>query len=227
MGLFGKLMKGLKYASEQQRSNPSKDERPPLTTDYTDHWANDCIRVWLNENGMSFAADKGEERIQVRVRKSRKKEDGAEYSVSLTDGTVIGTLGKNDFMRSGAKTRGETAAEVYGPIWQGENYGRLYLIVSDEAKDRRSLTTHFTVNNDRYSANGPVDEVGGEILESSKGKGKPTYVIVAGGSRVCEVTARMGAYKTIAERADKPLRRVISEKRDGDYGPYWRISLYF
>ena len=231
MGLFKKAasfaakkaVDGIKKAMEKP------DERPPMPDDLDAHLRRECVRVWLNDAGLAFTEGKRMESVPVRVRKARNAEVGAEYTVSLTDGTVIGTLDYDKFLRSGVKTRGEVAAEVSGPIWQESRYGTVHIPITAEALERQKMSIWIDVGADHWS--GPdglrVDATGGEILESRKSKGKPSYVIVGADARLFDVTPRMACYAKVAERVNLPLRRVIAESREGEHGQYWHIGLYF
>lgn len=231
MGLLGKLAglaatkatNGIKKAMEKPDKNA--DNRPPMSQELADHFSN-CVRISLTHEGWELMQQQTQGRMAVRVRKARKPEEGAEYTVSLPDGTHVGNLSENDFLRSGAKTRGEMEAEVYGPIWQGENSGRMCLPMTEEALRRRDMKVYVNIDGKRWTGPDVVDGERGEILARS-GKGKPTYVITAGGSRLCEVTPRMRCYEQIAERAGMGIRLAFAERREGEHGPYWRLQLYF
>lgn len=232
MGLFRKVadlaaikaVGNLKKAMEKQ-----DDERPPMPDELRTHLDCECVRVWLNDEGLAFAEGKRMESVPVKVRKARGAEVGAEYTVSLTDGTVIGTLGYDKFLRSGVKTRGEVTAEVSGPIWEGSTYGTMHIPITAEEMKRQEMNIWIDVGAEHWS--GPdgrkIDATGGEILERRKGKGKPSYVIIGADTLLFDVTPRMGCYSKIAERADLPLRRVIAESKENEFGEYWHIGLYF
>ena len=227
---MGLLKKAASFAAKKAADGIKKamekpDERQPMPQELADHFSN-CVRVSLTHEGWELMQQQTQGHMAVRVRKARKPEKGAEYTVSLPEGTHVGNLSENDFLRSGAKTRGEMEAEVYGPIWQGENSGRMYLPMTEEALKRRDMKVYVNIDGTRWTGPDVVDGERGEILVRS-GKGKPTYVITSGGSRLCEVTPRMKCYEQIAERADMGIRLAFAERREGEHGPYWRLQLYF
>lgn len=223
MGLFKKLVDGM--AKPKSKPVPEVDNRPEMPAELADHFS-DCVRVTLTSDGWELMKHQTQGHMTVRVRKARKPEPGAEYLVSLPDGVQVGYLSENDFLRSGAKTRGETEAEVYGPIWHGEESGRMYLPMTEDALRRRDMKLYANIDGKHWTGPEVVDGERGEILVRS-GKGKPTYVITAGGSRLCEVTPRMKCYSAIAERADMSIRLAFAERRESEHGPYWRLQLYF
>lgn len=227
---MGLLKRIVALAAKKTVDGPEKvmekpDERKPMPQELANHFS-DCVRVSLTREGWELMQQQTQGRMTIRVRKARKREEGAEYAVSLPDGTCMGHLSENDFLRSGAKTRGEMEAEVYGPIWQGESSGRMYLPMTEEALRRRDMKVYVNIDGTRWTGPDVVDGERGEILARS-GKGKPTYVITAGGSRLCEVTPRMKCYAQIAERADMGIRLAFAERRESEHGPYWRLQLYF
>lgn len=231
MGLFRKVagLAASRAASSIKKAVEKPDERPPMPGELDKHLRTECVRVWLNEAGLAFTEGRQMENVQVRVRKARKAEEGAEYNVSLTDGTVIGTMGQDGFLRSGVKTRGELTAEVSGPIWEGMRYGTVYIPITAERMKLREMNVWINVSTEHWT--GPdgarVDATGGEILERRNGKGKPSYVVIGGDIRLFDVTSRMSCYSVVAERANLPLRRVIAEWKDGEHGGYWRVGLYY
>lgn len=232
MGFLDRFMDAAKKqaAKEATKKRAARQESlPSMPDELHARLSREYVRVWLNDDGLTFTEGKRMESVPVRVRKSRKAEVGAEYTVSLTDGTVIGTLDYERFLRSGVKTRGEVTAEVSGPIWRESQYGTVHIPITDEAKKRQEMNVWIDVSASHWS--GPdglrVDAIGGEILESRKGKGKPTYVVIAADTRLFDVTPRMACYSKVAERANLPLRRVIAESKENEYGEYWRVGLYF
>lgn len=231
MGLFKKAASFVasKAMDEIKKAVEKQDERPPMPDELNNHLRRECVRVWLNDDGLAFSEGKRMDSVPVRVRKARKAEIGAEYTVSLTDGTVIGTIDYDKFLRSGVKTRGEVIAEVSGPIWQDSVYGTVHIPITAEAIERQKMSVWIDVGAEHWS--GPdgqrVDATGGEILESRKGSGKPSHVVIGADTRLFDVTPRMACYSKVAERANLPLRRVIAESREGEHGPYWHIGLYF
>lgn len=228
MGLFDKAKKALADRAKAEIGKAvGRDMRPPIPDDELAHWRNECVRVSVDHGAFGRLESLGR-RPSVLVRKRRNEKYDADYVVSTTDGETLGWLSANDFMRTGAKTRGTTQAEVRMPEYQNDKYAILYIPITEEAKRRKEMTIWFNVPESRWS--GPserVDEVGGEILESRRGSGKPTYVITAGGLRICEVTSRMSCYAKVAERAGERVRRAIAEPRDGEHGRYWHVGLYF
>lgn len=234
MGFMDRFMaaarvQAAKDAEKKRKQAELNDDRPPMPEELEAHLNRECVRVWLNDDGLALADGKQSENIAVRVRKARKPELGAEYTVSLTDGTVIGTLSYERFLRSGVKTRGEVTAEVNGAVWHGMRYGTMHIPITSEELERQKMNVWIDVSADHWS--GPdgqrVDATGGEILESRKGSGKPTYVIIGADTRLFEVTPRMACYAKIAERANLPLRRIIAESQNGEHGRYWHIGLHF
>ena len=231
MGLLGKLagLAATKATNGMKKAMERQDDRPPIPDELQTHLNRECVRVWLNDAGLAFTEGRHMESVPVRVRKARKAEVGAEYDVSLADGTVIGTMDYETFLRSGVKTRGEVSAEVSGPIWEGSRYGTVHIPITEEEMKRQEMNVWFDVGADHWS--GPdgarVDAIGGEILERRKGGGKPSYVVIGADTRLFDVTPRMKCYKTVAERANLPIRRVIAESKEGEHGEYWHIGLYF
>lgn len=229
MGLFGRIMDAARVAAADARREAERaaDERPPIPDELDDHYRRECVRVGGTYEHQDAIAALGERPV-VRIRKARKTVAGREYDVRDAGGTTLGYLSANDFMRSGAKTRGETVAEVRMPVWNGDSAVALYVPISDEAKERRRLDTWISVPSSRWT--GPserVDEIGGEILESRKGSGKPSYVITAGGMRLCEVTSRMKCHEKVSRLVGNPVRRIVAEPNEGEHGTYWRVGLYF
>ena len=226
MGLFDSVFKGAK-ASVPMPIQP-QDTRPERPYALQERLRRECVRVSLSEDGWNFLLNTQMGWLTVKVRKNSRPEfERQDYTVTATDGLFVGWLSKNDFLRSGCKTRGEVKAMAYGPIWHGDTSGRVYIPITEEALKRRELDTWINVGSDYYTANGEVDEIGGDIFASTNGKGKPTFVIVTKSARICEVTSRMSCYETVAQLAGKKIRRIISERRQGDYGEYWRVGLYF
>lgn len=232
MGFLDRLTAAAKKQAAKEAAKKQEARRetlPSMPDELRTHLNRECVRVWLNEEGLAFTEGKHTESVPVRVRKARKGELGAEYNVLLTDGTIIGTLDYETFLRSGVKTRGEVTAEVSGPIWRESQYGTVHIPITDEEMKRQEMNVWIDVSASHWS--GPdgqrVEATGGEILESRKGKGKPSYVIIGADTRLFDVTPRMGCYSKIAERANLPLRRVIAESREGEHGEYWHIGLYF
>lgn len=232
MGFLERFVDAAKKQAAKEavkRRAAERESLPSIPDDLQTHLNRECVRVWLNDTGLAFTEGKRMESVPVRIRKAQNQEVGAEYTVSLTDGTVIGTLDYERFLRSGAKTRGEVTAEVSGPIWREWSYGSVHIPITDEARKRQEMNVWIDVSASHWS--GPdglrVDAIGGEILESRKGKEKPTYVVIAADTRLFDVTPRMGCYSKVAERANLPLRRVIAESKENEYGEYWRVGLYF
>ena len=232
MGFLDRFMDAAKKQASKEAAKKQiarQESLPPMPDDLRTHLNRECVRVWLNDEGLAFTEGKCMESVPVRVRKARKVEVGAEYNVLLTDGTVIGTLDLDGFLRSGVKTRGEVTAEVSGPIWRESQYGTVHIPITDEAKKRQEMKVWIDVSASHWS--GPdglrVEATGGEILESRNGNGKPTYVVIGAGTRLFDVTPRMGCYSKVAERANLPIRRVIAESKENKYGEYWHVGLYF
>lgn len=204
------------------------DNRPQEPDELTSHFHNDCVRVYLTEEGRYLLSSINiYGTMSVKVRKAPKSDENGDYYVKLTDDRLLGYLRQYAFDKALPKTRGEITAEVIGPIYAGDNCARLYIPISEEAIKRRDLKIWVSIDGGKWSGPQEVREEGGEILESRKGSGKPSYVIVAGNTRLCEITSRMDCYEAVAERSKYPLRLVIAEPRVSDYGPYWRLGLYF
>ena len=202
--------------------NKTKDSQINLDADRSDY-----VGVSLTNEGWKAIQQKPMGKLSVKVRKLRKPIDGHDYSVSLTDGTLVGYLLATDFSRSGAKTRGSVLAEVRRGFGSTSKSKRLYLRITEDAARRANMDTHISIPRDRWR--GPdegFDVMSGKILERTKGD-VTTYVIRAAGFNMCEVSPDMRCYKTVAERANLTPRRIIANLKAGNFEPYYSVYLYF
>lgn len=203
------------------------DSRQEIPEELDEHLRRECVSITATPDGRNYLLRQTQCKTMVKIRKQRNPIRGEEYRVTTSDGLHVGYLSNENFLRAGLSTRGEVETEVYGPIWAGRDYGMMYIPITAEAMERKKLNTWISVSSNNYFASGEVHEIDGEILQSNTGKGKQQYIISAGSARICKITPRMACYDAVAERSGMRLRLVVSERRDGEHGEYWRVGLYF
>lgn len=67
-----------------------------------------------------------------------------------------------------------------------------------------------------------VDLEGGLLTE-----GKNSVVYIRDGVKVFEVSSRTKAFKELEEWRGCAVKRFIAERRQGDYGAYYKVWMYF
>lgn len=70
-------------------------------------------------------------------------------------------------------------------------------------------------------------EIAGGILQPTEDKERPTLAYVNDGVKLFEISPRMKAYKEVEECKGRTVRKCIAERNEGNYGPYYRMWMYF
>ena len=90
-------------------------------------------------------------------------------------------------------------------------------------------STWLNVGGDRWK--GPdaerIDLYGAMVSAVTDGDTVNVVVSDAQGHVLCTVTPKMKSYQDAMGRAGSVVSHLIAEKRMGDYGPYWRVGLYY
>ena len=95
-------------------------------------------------------------------------------------------------------------------------------------KTLESRKATFILNADKLPSftSERIDLEGG-VLSPVDEKERPTLAYIRDGVKLFEVTTRMKAYKELEQWNGCEVARFIAERAIGDYGPYYKIWMYF
>ena len=96
-------------------------------------------------------------------------------------------------------------------------------------EDARSIWINVSEDKwlNRYRYDNCTVEPVGAIFDGGNQQ-KPDIVFTeSNGERLFRVTSRMGAYKALAENANRELQKLFVLYREGDTGNYYRIKVVF
>lgn len=101
---------------------------------------------------------------------------------------------------------------------------------NEARKEADAMTLWFNVGERRWiggEVDGTFELFGVDVVAEQVSGGNPLYVGMHEGSRLFEVTSRMGAYADVGQRVGSRVDHLIVEAREKDGRPYYRIGLVY
>lgn len=252
MGLFDGLKKSAESAKNrvdnaktqaaQARENNSEtvnsitgktDTRPLPPQELLTHEQHECIKVYGTHYSQEKLSDLPGNFVELDIGTRKQKEEDA-YPVMLANGEMIGKVFPEQLEKAGIKKGMQVLAEIHRPVYYMRDEIELFIprtheaLEDERARDALKFWENVDVSKwelgdaDRYDFH-EVDV----LMKSAKGKAKPSYVIIGDGAKLFEVGPRMKMYAELVEREKYKPRRLIAERRTGDYGPYYHIGFYY
>lgn len=108
----------------------------------------------------------------------------------------------------------------------------IYTMFSDgsevKAKFIESKRATFIIDADKApSFTGDRIDLEGGVLSPIDDKERPALAYLRDGLKLFEISPRMKSYKEIEEWKGCAVRRCIAERNEGNYGPYYKVWMYF
>ena len=97
-------------------------------------------------------------------------------------------------------------------------------------KETDAMTLWFNVGERRWlvdSDDERLDFFGVDVVAEEVSGKSPMYVGMCDGTRLFEVTSRMGAYEDVGQRVGSRVDHLIVEAHEKDGRPYYRIGLVY
>lgn len=229
----GKAEQAKAKVQELRNDAPTQDNRPYAPMELLQHEQHECIKVQGSRYYQETIAALPGNFVELDIG-TRKMKEWDSYPVTIASGDMVGTVYPDQLEKAGIKKGAHVLAEIHRPIYQMRDCIDLYIPRTKEAIEEQRIRDEMKLwvnidgakwengDEERYD----FDDVD-VLVKQSSGKSKPSYVVIGDGTKLFEVNSRMKMYKEIESRAQHKPRRLIAERHEGDYGPYYRVGFYY
>ena len=244
MGLFDKIKKTAgdarsqfdtaKFSAEKMAGEVTgaEDARPFAPNEVLVHQQQECVKVSGTRYHQDALAKLPGDAVMVAIGKAKSKDWDA-YPVTMLNGEMLGALSDYAMEKGGFEPGANVVAEIHRPTYQFEDHIALYVprtpeaIAAQKAREAMTLWVNLDASKWEIEQGERFEFPSGEIVtQAAEGK-KPVYIVTGEGRRLFVVNSRMKMHADIGQRAGYPIRKLIAERKDGDYGPYYRVGFYY